>query len=791
LNKADFWDGFGMDAGQGQDLNQVDLNNSQLQQVQAGRDSIAAQNSQVTIKNSIVSLFGDRPVAAGVDWDWAGKVLDGQLTQIQQRLTDVLLENQLFSIDAEERLDLVGRSQLASMRQLDVKGKKIETLDPDRMLIEVFGRKDIGGKLLILGRPGAGKTTTLLGLAQQLVSGALENPKRVIPVIFELSAWKDDKQNIQDFLIEQLYDNVGGNRKSRIYETWLEQRVLLPLLDGLDELGMERQRKCTVKLNEFAATYPQMVVCCRVREFENVGIDLDQLNGAIVLQPLSDQQIQGYLGTVNRSGLWEQIVNTPEMARMLEPDEEGEPGLLRVPLFISIAAAIYDEEQAFRSKGELLEKYIDRQLSFEVRKGDRRRKESEGQTWAFKTVEEEINYCQSKLYLTSLANLLDKKNIIDLIIDELQPTDIDSSKQRWQYWILLFSVFFAISSILGAYLIFVSGAAISRKTILSFPEILLFFGIMGGTMLSTESKADTVQMIFFVISFIFGQIFRVETSQHWKHKNVPVIHDIYFTNKFKLTFPNFLKIFHEFKLTFNYKNLSDIAQLSSVPLTPLLVLCHLMLILMCKILRFPNQLMHMKDILQEMLYIPDEMQYARSQSNYSHWISNMVTSLNYHSIISEIWYLKVIFFIPYCFFLLIACQICILFTIFSIPGWFFDEEIKYERNSNEGLQESCKFSFLFFVFSILTFVITIQFSTVSFVSRCTNYFFIFLMLINSMNLLKHLCLRITLTFFDRSIPWNYARFLNYCAERRLLQRIGGRYRFIHREVRDHFGKLEG
>ena len=50
---------------------------------------------------------------------------------------------------------------------------------------------------------------------------------------------------------------------------------------------------------------------------------------------------------------------------------------------------------------------------------------------------------------------------------------------------------------------------------------------------------------------------------------------------------------------------------------------------------------------------------------------------------------------------------------------------------------------------------------------------------------QHVCLRFVLTQ-DSKIPWNYARFLNYCAERRLLHRIGGRYRFIHRELLDHF-----
>ena len=52
--------------------------------------------------------------------------------------------------------------------------------------------------------------------------------------------------------------------------------------------------------------------------------------------------------------------------------------------------------------------------------------------------------------------------------------------------------------------------------------------------------------------------------------------------------------------------------------------------------------------------------------------------------------------------------------------------------------------------------------------------------------IQHLSLRIVLTQ-DKKIPWNYARFLNYCADRRLLQRIGGRYRVIHRELLDHFG----
>ncbi|MEH1811708.1 MAG: hypothetical protein V7K26_30785 [Nostoc sp.] len=39
-------------------------------------------------------------------------------------------------------------------------------------------------------------------------------------------------------------------------------------------------------------------------------------------------------------------------------------------------------------------------------------------------------------------------------------------------------------------------------------------------------------------------------------------------------------------------------------------------------------------------------------------------------------------------------------------------------------------------------------------------------------------------------PWNYARFLDYCTERLFLQRVAGRYRFIHKLLQDHFAQME-
>lgn len=51
--------------------------------------------------------------------------------------------------------------------------------------------------------------------------------------------------------------------------------------------------------------------------------------------------------------------------------------------------------------------------------------------------------------------------------------------------------------------------------------------------------------------------------------------------------------------------------------------------------------------------------------------------------------------------------------------------------------------------------------------------------------IQHFILRLIL-YCNGSIPWDYSRFLDYCTERLLLQRVGGRYRFIHKSLQEYF-----
>ncbi|MCG8364838.1 MAG: hypothetical protein MJA27_16105 [Pseudanabaenales cyanobacterium] len=55
--------------------------------------------------------------------------------------------------------------------------------------------------------------------------------------------------------------------------------------------------------------------------------------------------------------------------------------------------------------------------------------------------------------------------------------------------------------------------------------------------------------------------------------------------------------------------------------------------------------------------------------------------------------------------------------------------------------------------------------------------------------IRHFALRIML-YGIGYIPWNYARFLDYAAERLFLQKLGGGYIFIHRMLLEHFARME-
>jgi hypothetical protein len=768
-------------ASQNQNIDGSQIENSQVQLVQAEQTAVSFQNSQdnqVTINHIILRLFG-QPVSSSVDWDWAHRLLkDKQLPEIRTRLIDTLgRDRSLMQLSMDQQLSWVGR--LEANRRLQVQGEDRGILDMRQMLIETFGQDDIAGKLLILGTPGAGKTTALLSLVEQLVCGAINQPKTVIPVLFELSTWRNDSQSIHDWLIEQLYEVHGGNCKAKRYEQWLEQQVLLPLLDGLDEPGLERQKQCTLKLNEFARHYPQLVVCCRVKEFAQANVKLDNLRGAVCLEPLTDEQIQDYLNTVKRPDLWSTIQSTPALQNLLELDEEGDVGLLRVPLFLSLFARAYDSQYPFQNKTELLEQYVEQQLSKDVRESDRR-KEVERRQWAYKTPELEPKRQETQKTLYWLAQTLKDENQIEFLIEDIQPYNLNDKLQQWQYWAFLF-----IGNLLttGAIATVVYSQWVPANHLVSWSSTftsILLFGLLGGFVLSTGLKADGARLISYPFAALYCLLSQKKLPRFYKY--IPILHHIDLSFKLRLKPPS-LKDLRDEVFAPSLEMASSIAYYIFAPLIPTIVAVHM----------FSGGLAYL--IGMKRLGIKLKKSYARirrrtrlslgntSEFRYPHHALTGELSFQYVKMIKENGEL------PNLMFSIFTCPSILLtfvfFLITNLVSAILTEEMKETSTPNQGLQESLKVVFLvlilFHVFSFLPFLIQNAYYRIIFcvlgVLVCSSY----------LPLIQHFSLRLVL-WQSGVTPWNLARFLNYCVERRLLQRVGGRYRFLHRELPDYFAR---
>lgn len=139
--------------------------------------------------------------------------------------------------------------------------------------------------------------------------------------------------------------------------------------------------------------------------------------------------------------------------------------------------------------------------------------------------------------------------------------------------------------------------------------------------------------------------------------------------------------------------------------------------------------------------------------------------------------------------------------IFTVVFWLTKvSKVDLEKRTypNQGVHKSIQTSLTIFIFALTTtaflhpIISRIPFDEPAQKVRMSLVFGLFWYVFcenGGQACIQHLILRIILTH-HYCIPWNLARFLTYCHDRRLLQQIGGRYRFIHRELLEHFAGME-
>ena len=258
-----------------------DLN---LTQIQGG---VGAINVYGSVQVGQASLSSAKPISQQ-EYQWR-KVLLGKVKQfwVDGVLAKSLHSQTLIELGLEERSEYI-QNPLAEVEEFPSDARVV--FPPGSSATDIFEGIGAGRTLLILGEPGAGKTVTLLKLAESLIKRAENDLSQPLPVVVNLSSWAKQRKSLAKWLAQELFETYQVSLS--LGKAWIEQEQFILLLDGLDEVAAQHRDACVQVLNRFIQAHgcTEMVVCSRIRDYEALSERL-KLRSVIYVQPLTPQQI--------------------------------------------------------------------------------------------------------------------------------------------------------------------------------------------------------------------------------------------------------------------------------------------------------------------------------------------------------------------------------------------------------------------------------------------------------------------------------------------------------------------
>jgi hypothetical protein len=221
----------------------------------------------------------------------------------------------------------------------------------DNDLADVLGRVPTG-RLVVLGEPGAGKTILLVRLVLDLL--ARRRPGEAVPILLPLASWNPVEQDLFAWMERRLTtdnaalaDPAPGRPGVSRAGALLDAGLILPVLDGLDEIPDATRGPAIARVNDAMRPGKRLILAARTQAYGIAvhppgGVEI-RLTGAAGIQlcPLDAAVVADYLkdsaGGPAGAARWDPIV-----AMLGADDPRPVARALTTPLMAALARANYN-----------------------------------------------------------------------------------------------------------------------------------------------------------------------------------------------------------------------------------------------------------------------------------------------------------------------------------------------------------------------------------------------------------------------------------------------------------------
>ena len=206
-------------------------------------------------------------------------------------------------LDALKTLATTGAGWSTPVRENWAKGSRDLAGGGKRKLADVLAMVPTG-RLVVLGEPGTGKTMLMVSLMLDLLNSDRRSSGGRVPVLAPLASWDPVSQDLHLWLGATLsiaYPDLAGapppgSAGDNRFEALVEGGLILPILDGLDEIPEPIRPMAISRINKELKPGEQIVVTCRTEQYRaavSQGIGLSA--AAVQLNTVKFDEVVRYL----------------------------------------------------------------------------------------------------------------------------------------------------------------------------------------------------------------------------------------------------------------------------------------------------------------------------------------------------------------------------------------------------------------------------------------------------------------------------------------------------------------